>query len=150
MKARQMTELQRAWLAGFIDGEGSIGIYRKKSIHARASHDYGVRILAVNTNQEVMEYIKVLVGSGCSWISKKGYKANWRPCHRWQAFGENARDIVRQILPYLKVKRAIAELVLTMPICSRNGRTADDIARQEAIFASAKMMNRRGRQAEKR
>lgn len=146
MKAREMTEIEKAWLAGFIDGEGSIGIYRKKSKHGRGGHDFGVRLLVVNTNQAAMDYVKALTGCGCSWISKKGYKANWKPCHRWQAFGENARDLVRQLLPYLRIKRAIAELVLTMPICSRGGRSPQDIAAQEILFAQAKVMNRRGLQ----
>ena len=145
---RQMTEIERAWLAGFIDGEGSIGVYRKKSASALHPHDFGVRLLVVNTNQPVMDYIKVLTGCGCSWVSKKGFKPQWRPVHRWACVGENARDIVRQILPYLKIKRAIADLILTMPVNSKQGRTAAQVIEQLGVFSAAKELNRRGVRSE--
>lgn len=145
MMARQMTEIQKAWLAGFIDGEGCIGVYKQRSENRVHPLAYGVRICAVNTNSEVIEYIKTLVGCGCAFMYKKPPKnPKWRPVHRWQSQGETARDVIRQILPYLKVKRAIAELVLTMPICSKAGRSESDVSEQTRIFDEAKKMNRRG------
>lgn len=70
-----LTETQKAWLAGFIDGEGYLGItfQRKKETRLQAAspllHPY---VVVVNTNREVLQHIRELIGDGHVYLSKKG------------------------------------------------------------------------------
>lgn len=72
---KNLTEAQKGWLAGFIDGEGYLGItfQRKKETRLQAAspllHPY---LVVVNTNREVLQHIRELIGDGHVYISKKG------------------------------------------------------------------------------
>lgn len=55
MDNQQITEIDLAWLAGFIDGEGSIGIYGTK--RKDGSINYGARIQIASANGYAIQRI---------------------------------------------------------------------------------------------
>src|SRR3989344_3445329 len=60
-------DLDRAWLAGFIDGEGFIGIIyqlKKKTNTNSATPRYFPLLVIANCNRESLEYVKVILGEG--------------------------------------------------------------------------------------
>ncbi len=62
-----MTNEQWAWLAGFIDGEGYLGLtYQLTAVTKRsaASPRYHPYLIITNTNAEAIEYIHALLSSG--------------------------------------------------------------------------------------
>ncbi len=58
---------QKAWLAGFVDGEGYLGItfQRKKETRSQAaSPHYHPYLVIANTNLPALSYIQEIVGAG--------------------------------------------------------------------------------------
>lgn len=89
------TDTQLAYAAGLIDGEGSIMIQR------------GVMpiLVVTNCNQSCLEFLHALFGGGLHPDSYKG-------CFRLSLCGAEASNALKSILPYLIVKKELAETVL--------------------------------------
>ncbi len=142
-----MTETEKAYIAGFVDGEGSIGIDIIKSKGKTVPHTFKVRVIVTNSNFSVMEWIKTVTGYGCAYKYKKSYKENWKKVHRWQVVSGKARQFIGDIYPYLKVKKSIADVVLSLETSGRGMRGNDAIQyykKQFSVYNKAKKLNRRG------
>lgn len=106
-----MTELEKAWLAGIIDGEGCIFIAKRKR-NNRHSPDYALGLAIRMTHFETIRYIKNITKVGS--ISKHEYKnnsKNWRPSLRWCACSLEAYDLLLQVESFLITKKYELELV---------------------------------------
>ncbi len=84
-----------AWLAGFIDGDGTVGIYRD-------SQGYIVpKIVISQKDRGILDGIVTAVGTGSVHVIPN----SWGGAHQL-AFGSGAsKRIARQIAPYLKVPK---------------------------------------------
>ena len=105
---RQMSSEECAWLAGVIDGEGSIGLY-----------DYGregrrVMMQVTNTNEEFVAKARMLVGAGssvmrCYYTSKLAKEPRKLPIYQWGLKGSiRCIEVLKQIAPYLIIKKTKA------------------------------------------
>jgi hypothetical protein len=104
---RRMTETEAAWLAGFFDGEGSLNCYVRKDKGSE-----GWRLAIANTNIEALEKCQILTGAG-KVRTKPRYKAHYKPQWDWYVYSQrDIADILRQLLPYLVVKKALANSFL--------------------------------------
>jgi hypothetical protein len=104
------------WLAGFIDGEGMIGISRRNGKYPC----YIILISITNTDKKTICMIRETLGYGYlqQVVAGKGHlgkKDIWRV--RFDKI--NARILLPKILPYLMVKRIQAEILLKFPIQRR-------------------------------
>jgi hypothetical protein len=143
----KLTEIQKAYIAGFIDGEGCITVVKNKKILSRHGFSFQVRIIITNSNLEVLETIKNYIGIGSLRENLKwcGYKKNWKPIHRLEISSLKGKDLLREILPYLIVKREIAKNVINFP--SRLGgkeRTNDEFEKQSNALLIIRELNKRG------
>jgi hypothetical protein len=136
-----------AYLAGLIDGEGTIRVGRFKAPGIR----YQVQLLLVNTDVRMIEHAQRVTGLGIVYQSKAdrtgAIPANWNPVHRWQVVSRQAAEAIKLVRPYLVVKAELADLVLSMPTRSK-GRGPHDaavLAEQERIYDIVRELNRRGR-----
>ncbi len=145
---KTLTETQKAYMAGLLDGEGCIGVFKQKSSGKMWQFDFGVRVIITNTNEMVLIWVKEITGAGCMYKSKKAFKENWSPVHRWQVTAEQARSFIKTIYPYLKIKKDIADIVLQLPHLPSqrkySGRTQEEYENQNRIFGLAKIKNVRG------
>lgn len=102
-----VTETDKAYLAGVIDGEGCITAIRdirKKRIEV--TFQICVRMSARN----VIELFSELYGGN---VTVTKYKNNkWSTQYQWRASGERGEKLLWDILPYLRVKYEQAELYL--------------------------------------
>ena len=93
------------YIAGFVDGEGSIGI--------RKDHKSYAPILSLgHTDETICQWLKKTIGTG--WVAPRGsQKPEWKD--QWQ-FGisgkKNLVPVLKELLPYLRVKKRQAELVI--------------------------------------
>jgi intein/homing endonuclease len=106
IKPRNMTKGERMWLAGLFDGEGSIIFYKSLS-----KHDC-IRISITNTVKELMDKVQEIIGIGNIYARPIPENPKHNRCWHWQCHGGNARIILRQILPWLIVKKEKATKVL--------------------------------------
>jgi len=86
-----------AYLAAFIDGEGSITMCQN-----------GPRMIISNTHHATMEWIQLSLG--CGYLTPNGKGP--RQCYNLN-FGSNAiRAILPKVIPYLRIKRKRAGILL--------------------------------------
>lgn len=103
-----MTELEKAWLAGFIDGEGCIGL---QCINAHNKRYYLVRIQITQTNPDVLRHVAKITGVNRLCRSKRlGLKQ--ADAWRWDSDMGDSEQVLIDILPYLVRKREVAELAI--------------------------------------
>lgn len=94
-----------AYLAGLIDGEGTIGIYRQTG-----TKTYELKLLITNTSPALLQWLRPRFGGGVGKHKKE------KPWHRetWQiviAQGK-AADLIKLCRPFLVIKAAQADLGL--------------------------------------
>ena len=102
-----------AWLAGIIDGEGSIQISYTQG--HRRGQKYFRLILAVNMTHEacVGKCLRITcAGSIIRCYTPKMQAAGHRPTFRWQVADKNAASILRRCLPFLEAKKQQAILAI--------------------------------------
>lgn len=92
-----------AWLAALIDGEGSILMSKSKT-------DTGLRLNISNTHGPLVSKIAEVTGTGRIGEVHRG--GNRKLIYNWQCYGDNARNLIRQMLPWLIVKKDKALEVL--------------------------------------
>lgn len=104
-----MTEVEKAYIAGFVDGDGSIGL--RKCHSERGYIDTLVRLRVTQASKEILDWIGLTTGAGTV--------RQWARCsnrHRsrfeWYCSGRKALAVIREIYPYLLVKKLQAEIVL--------------------------------------
>ena len=103
-----MTSEEAAWLAGFIDGEGTISSYM-----AGKNRAYKTWVISVpNTHRGSLDRCQEITGVG-SVVMKKEAHGNRRTQYQWRVNPkQDVASILDQILPYLIVKREQAEACL--------------------------------------
>jgi len=103
-----MTDLEKAWLAGFIDGEGCIGL-QCQSTHGKKY--YGVRIQITQTSPGVIRHVAKITGVDRICKSKR-LGSKQADAWRWDSDMKDSEQILMAILPYLVRKKEVAELAL--------------------------------------
>lgn len=69
----------------------------------------GYRVQITNTYLPTLEWLTQQIGVG--YISRKTYTGvhgHYKPCGAWATYGEKGRQLLRQLLPFLQIKRAKA------------------------------------------
>jgi len=103
--------MEKAWLAGVIDGEGSI--FLSKVVHPayRSGFFYRPQLLVSNSNRPFLVRVMETIGEGTVNRAKKG---DGHPKTRWEHQGAAGvlRVMLPQIVPLLIVKRTTAEKML--------------------------------------
>ena len=109
---------QLAWLAGFIDGEGTISVVRRAPRKgAREGYDLAVHV--GNTNQDSVEYAAAVGGTQVRGAVKtlpsgrKWYYVRW--C------GKSALGILQAIQPFLVAKHEQCDLAIEFAKTIRYG-----------------------------
>src|SRR3990167_7126817 len=91
---------ERAYIAGLIDGEGTISV----TYDGRNKNNLFVRVLITNTNEELLKWLKERVG-GNYHIRNKPMKEGWKKFGQWQIAHTNAIKLLEQIRNYLVIKK---------------------------------------------
>jgi hypothetical protein len=137
------TETERAYLAGIIDGEGTI-----TPVVAGKRYEYpDVRIAVYGTDQRLLDWIKFRFGGRTSAFQRKEC-----PTHKamltWVVTTHRCRAIIEAVLPYLVIKRRQAELLIEFDsLRGRPGVRLDEktIQRRQEIIDELRLLNSRGR-----
>jgi len=116
----KLSDGQIGWLAGIIDGEGSIAIHRmNESTTAVAGIRHRLDLSIVNTNRDMILLIQAWFG-GSFWIkNKKDNNPNHKKCYRWRIEGLNCIPIIKMVYPYLIIKKTQAMILKTLELFSQ-------------------------------
>lgn len=145
---------ERAYLAGLIDGEGSICMVSR----GRGARTRAVLLVVDNTDMRMLRWIRRNFGGYATPGNSRNKR--WKPVGEWRVTGERAVEIIEGILPFLVTKRAQAKLALAhFKVCCRarkNGGITgvgsvggaaykpNVIARLSRISAKIARLNQRG------
>lgn len=104
-----LTDIERGYIAGLFDGEGSIVILRAERLPPYATA-WGFSVTITNTDPRVIEWLLLkLPGSTYSINATPGF--NRKPAYTWRLHLVRGVIFCREIAHLLIVKRAEAELV---------------------------------------
>lgn len=106
-----LPDIERAYLAGIVDGEGYIGVEVRKFTTERSSgrRHYGlhVRVVISNNDQSLIDWLcSRFHGSVASWISRTGRQST----QSFEARREDKLRLLEECLPFLIVKKRHAEI----------------------------------------
>ncbi len=128
-----MLETEKAYIAGIIDGEGSIMLTR---FHKNQYHSPCVSISS--TDIELLEWVKKTTGIG-KIINKKNYdEEKHKNSYTYRVIYDDAISLLREIEPYLVIqqKKLRAQHILNYykKITPRNGRYSDELRKLKEQF----------------
>ena len=128
-----MTETEKSYIAGIIDGEGSIMLQK---FHI---NEYPAPCVSIaSTTLSLLTWMKNIIGSG-KIITKKNYNPDkHQNCYSYIVKYDNAIKLLEDIYPYLIIpsKKKRAELILTKYklVTPRNGRYTEDMIEKKVEF----------------
>ena len=137
---RIKAESDRAWLAGFLDGEGTITfVERDRGEGHTSTHD--VRVFFTNCDNASLRHFAEMT-AGHVYQHEDGDRENRygsRPCFRWQMGTHDGALLLRELYPYLRTKRRQAALVWTLYTTLRHksghARTPDNVIKKRQAIA---------------
>lgn len=91
-----MNDIELAWSAGFLDGEGTFGSYRQTA----GKRKYSFRASCAQVHREPLDRLQVALGG-----KVRGpygpYSGNRQAHYQWLVYGTEAVEIVSKLKPYL-------------------------------------------------
>ena len=103
-----MNKLTASYLAGLIDGEGSLEIRKRKKPECKNGIMYVARIRITLTDKTLIYWLKDSFGG---WISERIGKENHKDSYEWCLnYGSN-KKFLDKVFPYLKVKKKHGEIL---------------------------------------
>lgn len=104
---QEYVEFDLRWLAGFFDGEGSIGIYPRNANRTKTKKYY---VLVVSLAQsgddgkEILESVQHKFGGSVYSQTKPNHKVMWK----WNVSAIKAQKFLEILEPFLIIKRSQA------------------------------------------
>mgnify|MGYP006407285357 CR=1 FL=1 len=113
---RDMTPTERSYVAGIIDGEGSIEFTRRQRIrHERKGkpvHNViNVRLEVPQVDGRLIDYLMEITQEGSRDIKRYPNNDKWQDQHRWRVGYRGVYRILKQVNKYLIVKKEKSQLV---------------------------------------
>ena len=153
---KKLSKTEKAWLAGFIDGEGYIGLtFQRKKVtkHSAASLRYHPFLIIANTNKEVLYFIRELIGEGRIYVMHKSTN-NKKTSYQYKLTKMDVLyEILVLLLPYLRVKGVQCQLLINYikrrrSINPKTGRGRRGVTSftdiDEEIYQQLLLLNKRG------
>lgn len=142
----ELSKEEQIWIAALLDCDGSIGIWKSER---GEKIRYRVYIVFTNTNKKIAEKFKNIVhGRLVKKENKTQHKSNGKPLYYAKRNDMvNTYPILKQILPYLVIKKEQAQLILEfIDIGKKNYRDTSGkkyTKRQHEIYEEIKRLNQK-------
>ncbi len=138
-----MTETDKAYIAGLIDGEGYISIFRHFHPKRKIS-SYRVSVGITNTDRELILWLYSKLGG--HFVDGRNTRDNWKMRYDVIWYSRKARTVLDMVLPYLKSKKLKAEIVLEFSKRRHLGsRNMEEKILDDLSYNHLKELNKRGR-----
>jgi len=136
--------MDAAYFAGFMDADGSMGIYVKQRPNRRQYH---LQVSAVQVYPSILENIMDTTGVGSVSVMRKETRER-RATWQWMVTGEGAASFLAQVHPYLRVKQARADVCLEFHELRKDPSQAVAEDWQEELRLRIVALNRKGPERE--
>lgn len=110
-----LTVAQLAYLAGIIDGEGSIYIGNFSCNKKTGAKYYQTNMEVTNTDKRLIDWlVQNIGGRKCSYTAKQTPKNSRKAVFRWIVSGNLLTQLCHLLLPYLVIKKEQCEIMINM------------------------------------
>jgi len=140
-EVRRLPAATAAYIAGLVDGEGTVTLSRQHRSEGRR-----LTLSISNTEVALLEFVKASVGAGRI-TGKRTYSHRHTPSFTYAITSRQALAVLEQILPYLlsyKRDRAALALRQYVKLTPRNGRYTKKLTEERGQFEVA-LLNLRPR-----
>lgn len=139
-----MSPAEAAYVAGFLDGEGSLMLHAERRGEVRSGWRFSPGFSLSNTNLEVLRFCRDAMGNGSLRVQTrpKGQKV----CYRLGLNPNQMRHVLPQIIPHLFLKKRRAELLLEY-LWMKTGThrlTEEKVKKSLEIWSEMREANHRG------
>lgn len=134
MDNEQLRPTDAAYIAGLIDGEGTITLTRK---HQNENRQLAITIS--NTDRTLLEFVHSTVGAG-KITNKRVTRTHHTPSYTYAIHNRQALQLLEQVNPYLrtyKVQRASLILRDYIKLTPRNGKYTPEQQQARSHFETA-------------
>lgn len=139
----QWSEADRAWAAGFIDGDGMISFYRRSDRHT----EFFIKVAAMNTCRDPLEKLQLMFGGSILVMTKATANPNWAPSWSWQVTHRAAERVIHAINGHLVAKHQQAQLALAARALVGDRyrkRSTETLQQLDAIEKQFRQLNKKG------
>jgi len=130
-----------SWLGGIWDGEGTIGIYKRKSYFVPSTSVSNTNEVLINKVKDILDFYNIEYYVE---YNDRGNRTNARPA--WAIKMESKPRVSKfltLIKPYLIAKQGQADLVISW--CSKDARRRKLNTQDVELITELKELNSRGR-----
>lgn len=144
-----LKDVELAYLAGFIDADGWIGITVRKRVWANREGTFTrVGFSIGQARREILEDLSSMIGGARvgQYAVTRGARGDARVFYELRLHAPTLRWLLPALIPFLRVKRRQAEIALEFIVDSRyQGKklTPEQVARREALRAEIQALNRK-------
>lgn len=145
-----ISETDKAYIAGLLDGEGSIGMFicNQKQL---LTPTYYLQVSITNTHKGVLVWLTALLGVGRLSEKLHGNK-RWKRSYNWRLSGFAAGKFLECVYPYLRIKRLQAEIGIKytptlQKYTQRHRLTLQERHQREQLYREMKRLNLKGDKA---
>lgn len=149
-------EVDRAWLAAMLDSDGCLGIRVQKAMLDRCANETFIPYLTISqTDTAALEHCARITGMGSVRVKSRptedsrGIRST-RVFYTWRLDGQQASRVIRDVYPYLLIKKAQAQVVYAMNDSLKWGRPSrslpvppDVMRRRRELYTLVKALNQR-------
>lgn len=106
-----MNERDAIYLAGILDGEGCVSLGVRKRIYVTPT------LQVTNTDRRLTDWLLCTLGG--SVYDHRETRPGRKQCYLWSIAGAKARNIIREVRPYLRLKDKQADIILSLATIDR-------------------------------
>lgn len=129
------TPTELAYLAGFFDGEGYVGISTDYPKWAKGNSYLRLRVNITQKDKKILEMIKDIYG-GTLHKGKDGV-------HKWYVDGQKAISFLKDVLPFLILKKEQTKLAIEfVSLNVGKNKSVEQRTRQQEIAVKIKELKR--------
>ena len=131
----------RAWAAGFFDGEGCV-MGRDRKFDHTPNKCIHLELTVNNTHKKSIERLKELFNGNIQFIqSTNRCKDTWR----WVASANVARIFLKSTLPYLITKKEQAEIGLKLLNLKNFQWSSERYSQEQELLNALRLLNKKGK-----
>ena len=145
---QNVSETDRAYTAGILDGEGSISLAvhtTRKTASGRPSTGPKVLLQVSSTDRGLIDWLCKTWGAGHVATTYRPKKSHHKIAYGWRVWGASAAEILQATLPYLKIKAPQARLAIEYRALVRPCRKLGDAEMAARLVYRERMMAMNGR-----
>lgn len=107
-----MNKLIFSYVAGLMDGEGSIVIGVSKNRKGSKSPSHWLQVGIINTDKNLINWLNNTFGGHISDNSHSPSRKKQRPCWAWRIMSNEAQVFLEKIYPYVHIKKTQIKLAI--------------------------------------